>query len=73
MTVRSLFYPPQNRTGEDIVDSITTTSNYQPHWYVNTTPIYDFIVVGERLFKVNRYTGQAWYQEWTKWVEIKGE
>lgn len=33
--------------------------------------LYDFMVVGTTLYKVNRSTGEAWTTDGTKWYKIE--
>jgi hypothetical protein len=57
------------------------SSTYLPAGSSNITwvtgpPLYDFIVVDSKLFRINRTTGEAWrltnYDEWL-WIKEKGE
>ena len=66
-------YVPSETTG----DPNTTTNP----WYTPPTvsfgsysnPSYSFIDVGDKLYRLNTYTGQAWWFNGTYWKLIKEE
>jgi hypothetical protein len=41
-----------------------------PTFYYNSNPTYDFMEVGARFFRINRYTGQAWEWSWGGWILV---